>query len=115
MSDIPRPHPWYDREGQPITPTQWSKLREDSTYFLLAEDYLSDGSQVETVWSGIDMAHPPGMGLAPLLIFETMIWKNPAAKASQLFPDAVIRYTTEAEAKAKHSEVIALMLMRNSN
>lgn len=86
----------YDRQGNPITLEQWSRMFGDEEYKRIAKTDLPGGGHVSTVWMGLD--HGFG-GLH--LIFETMVFGHPGADNEQE------RYSTEQEARAGHEEMVA--------
>lgn len=86
---------YYDRDGSPITLTQWSKLRTRANTRLL-EDTVGK-HWVSTVWLGLDH----GYGKGPPLIFETMVF--PSGEWVEVYCD---RYSTIGEARAGHERVV---------
>jgi hypothetical protein len=92
------PH-YYDRQGQPLTPGVWAWRFADSSDKRLARTTLPDGRWVSTVWLGFD--HPPHEGLP--LIFETTVF---GSRGHSERVDGS-RYSTEAEAIAGHTRLVA--------
>lgn len=87
---------YYDRDGSPLTPLQWSAKFEDIPSRRIGWHEHPDGRHLSTVWLGLD--HQFGQG--PPLIFE-----------SCLFPgDVLERYSTEQEAKDGHARLVAEVL-----
>lgn len=84
---------YYDRDGQPITQSQWGQLFGDHNYKVVQQDKVN-GYFISTVWLG--MNHAYGVD-SPLAIFESMVFEEDS------YADLdCIRYATEAEAKAGH-------------
>jgi hypothetical protein len=92
--------PYYDRQGFPIpsdgvesSTCVWAR-RLDSSYRIVAEDELADGSRLSTVWLGLDH----GGGGRPL-IFETMrfapLRRRQRFYSSMDFPDPETGEETE--------------------
>jgi hypothetical protein len=101
---------YYDKNGKPIDPMEWSELLKDLKYRRVAETTLPDGKWVSTVWLGLDHSF---MGGEPL-IFETMVF-NEEKKRRKLFGEwkmmmgdeiACQRYFTLEEAKKGHEKLV---------
>ena len=93
---------YYDREGKPLELFAWASLFEDIPYKRIAKDVLPDGTEVSTVWLGLD--HNFGFG-GPPLIFETMVFA--ATEDGSLGDElATERYATEEQAKAGHEAMV---------
>jgi hypothetical protein len=92
-------HLHFDRNGEPISPEEWSAAfgRDDRT---VARTSLGTRGEVSTVWLGLDASHGDG----PPLIFETMMFGGPmhALRLGQ--------YSTEEGAKAGHQAVLNALL-----
>jgi len=103
---------YFDRNGNPISSEQWSRLFEDREYRRVAETKLPT-CWVSTVWLGLDhrsprhfTVHDPGRNHGSVhepptrpIIFETMVliagdWTDQR------------RCSTEAEARAQHDEMV---------
>lgn len=89
----------YDREGRPIEMWQWCMLVESFDYKVIEKSQLPDGTEVSTVWLGLDH----GFGGGPPLIFESMTFPPPGSEAKQ----DQDRYVTEEEARAGHAAMVA--------
>lgn len=92
---------YYDRQGHPLTLTEWAALFETAKRGDLkrvAETTLPNGTWISTVWMGLD--HSFGNG--PPLIFETMVFTN-RGDMRDLDSD---RYSTEADALAGHAAMV---------
>jgi len=117
---------YYDRAGFPIPadgPTPpvlvWAQRMEQRDSRAVALDELPDGSQLSTVWLGLDRAM-----MGPPLIFETMRVTGPRSHHRPRplpFPNPFgepdekterLRYTTEEEALAAHHEIRRRLVLR---
>ena len=92
---------YYDRDGKPMTLTEWSKAVEKPDAKRVAEDTLPNGMWVSTVWLGID--HNYSDTGSPI-IFETMVFPS---KDGPLDEQDVERYATESEAVTGHKAMVA--------
>jgi len=133
---------YYDRQGFPIPGDDaanippcimWARLREHSDH-RVAWDELPDGSQLSTVWLGMDHSFLIG----PPQLFETMRFKGETSvvrmvspsgaplemegRESLDFPDPAdgelteqLRYTTEEEALATHHEIVRRFRIREGH
>jgi hypothetical protein len=98
---------FYDREGNAISPEEWSLLFRGDNRLLLdtARDEQEREHRVSTVWIGLDMGH----GLAPVpLIYETMVF------CEHMPPDCEwdqeqYRYSNEQQAREGHEETVRLV------
>lgn len=88
---------YYDKDGSPLTLTEFVEKFEDDNYKRVAFDRIGD-VEVSTVWLGLD--HQYGDG-SPL-IFETMVFGGE-------HDDDQWRYETEADAVDGHAAAIALV------
>lgn len=61
----------FDQEGNPISPTTWALMLEDSEHRIIEQIWIGDVT-VSTVWLGMDQSF--GHGSEPALIFETMVF-----------------------------------------
>lgn len=100
---------YYNREGQEIDHDEWLKLWRDKLYRVIAQTEV-EGVWVSTVWLGLNHSFSPA---GPKLIFETMIFGPDVEtaevgdlKAEAREEKAQYRYSTEAEAKADHMELV---------
>jgi hypothetical protein len=94
---------WFDRDGQPMTFEAWIEAYHPQNFTRcrrIAQDTTPGGHIVSTVWLGLD--HSFGEG--PPLIFETMVQLVSGDWVDQQ------RYSTEAEARSGHAEVLARWL-----
>lgn len=96
----------FDRQGRPISSDRMEELLRDESYRRLefttieAGD-LSDpktGAYVSTIWLGLDH----GLGFGAPIIFETE-----AMRRGKLCEGR--RYATEAQARAGHAKVVAII------
>lgn len=126
---------YYDRAGFAIgadgslpAAIRWAQLSEQPEYQRVALDDLPDGSELSTVWLGLDHSH----GFGQPLIFETMrfsasvetvmLAERPRPYHPPLpFPvpggepdeeTEQLRYTTEEEALAAHHEIRRRLVLR---
>jgi hypothetical protein len=114
---------YYTRQGFAIgadgsvpAPIVWALLMERDGYERVARDELPDGSELSTVWLGLDSSY----GFGPPLIFETMRFSH-AEGAFVSFPNPTsepeeqtiqLRYTTEEQALAVHHEIRRRLVLR---
>ena len=89
---------FYNRQGNPITPSEADSLLIDINYKRILETTLPDGKWISTVWLGIN--HQFGNG--PILIFETMVF-NSKGNFTDLDCE---RYSTENDAIIGHYKMI---------
>lgn len=91
---------YYDKEGKPITSSEWAKLFQDVEYKVVRQTTTKNNYFISTVWLGLDHGH----GLDEILIFETMVFdmKN-GFTGRDLFME---RYETEEQAKQGHREAV---------
>jgi hypothetical protein len=84
---------WLDKEGNTITPEEWSKLQNDRDYRIIKQEHVGP-YWVSTVWLGIysNIDGEPE-------IFETMVFNNKDYGEDQW------RYTTLEDATAGHERV----------
>lgn len=99
-------HLYYDRAGKKITSIEWRNLSEDREYRRIEFEELPDGTQVSTVWLGLE--HGVNDDGKPL-IFETMSFLPNGDS------DKCRRYFTEEEARLGHEEVKLEILKEVSN
>ena len=88
-----------------MTIEQWLEKIGNLQYKRVAATYLGtakDAPWVSTVWLGVDHAFRRPGEEGPILIFETMVFGLPA------FAEEQWRYTTEEQALAGHTEIVAL-------
>lgn len=90
-------HPYYNRQGHPITLKWYCRYHCDMKYMRVARTRIDADAYVSTVWLGIDH----GWGGESPIIFETMIFGGP-------FDEYQRRYHTEAEAIDGHWRVVVL-------
>jgi hypothetical protein len=88
---------YYDKDGSPLSFTEWGLLCESDEYRRIAKSQCAD-VWVSTIWMGIDYTWGMGPHRA---IFETMVFGEGA------WAGYVARYPTEAAARAGHDEVVA--------
>ena len=92
---------YYDRKGKPINDVlEWGRLLEDFKYKIVKQEYLSDGKWISTVWLGLDHGFLPNHNKP--LIFETMVFP----KKGEFGDLDMARYSTEAEAKLGHKNMV---------
>ena len=102
-----RPH-YFNRRGEPISLEEWARTHSDSRYRNVAQHQIR-GWKVSTVWLGLDHAwHGPPQ------IFETMIFSPRGWDDEAELNNYQERHATEAEAEARHYEIIG-MLVREMN
>lgn len=95
-----------DRQGKPITYTEYVVLMRDMSYKRVAKDTVGE-LLVHTVWLGQDF----NWGFGPTVeLFETMVFKLPKDGSSPFkYPVAdfgAARYATEEEALEGHREAV---------
>jgi len=88
-------HPYYNRDGEPITMSEWGALAEDLTYRIVEQTEIGEEVEVSTVWLGIDHGFVDDVPL----IFETMVFGGKHDQFQQ-------RYPTEDLALFGHQEVV---------
>jgi hypothetical protein len=88
---------YYDRDGQQISLTEFSKVKS-----RVAEDTLPNGYWVSTVWIGLDHS----FGGSKPLIFETMVFPHDGQNVTSWGELDSDRYSTEAEALAGHRSMV---------
>lgn len=93
----------YDRQGNPISITEWCRLLRDTAYQHVAVTVVGE-AVVSTVWLGLD--HSFGHG--PPMIFETMVFYD----SRNEWDDLQERYPTEGAAVAGHDQVVAAVRER---
>lgn len=91
---------YFDKKGKPISLEEFTKLFGDSSYKVLRQTRLRDGTRISTVWLGIAHGHGPS---GPL-IFETMVFP-PKTSVSQ--EEEQYRYSHEEQALAHHKQLVS--------
>jgi len=86
---------WFDRRGRPIDVTEMVRLSQDSSYRVVARDWVGR-VEVATVWLGFDHSFRS----AQPVLFETMVFGGRMDQYSR-------RYSTEDEALSGHARVLA--------
>lgn len=100
---------FYDREGRPITMQKWSRMFEDIRYRVVASNNVNN-IWISTIWLGLDLNY--GLGGPPLL-FETMVFDTD--NITRPWRDIEMRrYSTEAEAREGHAELLELVTLLES-
>jgi ABC-type sugar transport system substrate-binding protein len=89
---------YYDRDGNPITLEQWTELQGNRGY-RVAETNLVDGTDVSTMWLGIDRS-----GQQPPAIYETVVF-NASGDLVE-----VQRHPTMRDALAAHQKLVAVFI-----
>lgn len=94
--------PFYDRQGNPITWTEWSrkKLSDGPDRDDRVGLDTVNGTEISTVWLGSPAGKDWGHASSAPLIFETLVTDR---DGSRVFA----RYCTEAEAEDGHRQVVA--------
>jgi hypothetical protein len=87
---------YYDFDGNPIDVLEWGRLFESSDR-VLARTFVDDGTEISTVWLGLDYS----FGHGTPLIFETMIFGGPHDEYQD-------RHTNRDAALAGHDQAVAL-------
>jgi hypothetical protein len=87
---------YYDFEGNPIDVLEWARLFESADR-VLARTRVGDGSEVSTVWLGLDYS----FGQGTPLIYETMIFGGPHDEYQD-------RHPNRDAALAGHDQAVAL-------
>ena len=87
---------YFDKQGQAIDMKAWARLMEGAEYKRVALTKLPNGTDVSTVWLGLNHSYGEGRPL----IFETMTFGDEETQEQQ-------RYSTEAEALAGHEAMVA--------
>jgi hypothetical protein len=107
-NEVPDPPRYFNRLGVGISMREWAELREDSTYFRIAETTVAGRWWVSTVWLGIDH----GFGRGPPIIFETMVFDHgPDTSGLNRYDDLEMeRYRTEAAAREGHERMVQLVV-----
>ena len=91
---------FYDRSGRRIRYSEYSHLREDPSYRVLARDRVA-GGEVVTAWLGTDQG--PGDPGDPPSVFGTVT----IDAAGSLVDGQELFSASEAEAFANHAQVVA--------
>lgn len=94
----------YDRDGNPITLERWIELYEADPESRRVAKTTIGSYLISTVWLGLDHS----MFGDPPLIFETMVFPTVAGEMVPTEYDCW-RYSTEADARAGHEEVVTLL------
>jgi hypothetical protein len=95
---------YYDRDGNPVDADEFGRLSGDRTYKVVEQTWVP-GFLISTVWLGID--HNLGStGIAPPVIFETMIFHRDEDGETDFGDIYMNRYCTEQEAGDGHIEAI---------
>jgi hypothetical protein len=76
----------------------WARAFEKTESRRIGNTVLSDGTEISTVWLGLDHGSPNG----PPLIFETMVFRS--NRDGDLDCE---RYATEEGARAGHEAMVA--------
>ena len=92
---------YYDKQGKKLTMLEHIELFGNEAYGQVGKTELPDGSIVSTVWMGIDHGFVPGEPV----IFETMVFDKTGESVE------CRRYSTEAEAKAGHTQAVKAWAM----
>lgn len=92
----------YDKNGEPISLTEWARLFEDRDYQRVRSTMLA-GIHVSTVWLGLD--HSFSDGGTPV-IFETMVFGKDDDE------EICVRYCTEDEAIIGHIAMVEEVLAK---
>ena len=93
----------YDRSGMRIDYRTYSYLFTDWSYRQIMRTEFPDGTEVSTVWLGLDHAYGFGKGVEPL-IFETMIFSDGNLNHE------CNRYATELRAIEGHRQMVELVI-----
>ena len=98
---------YFRRDGTPYPPGdaglwEWCDDFAKEELRIVRQDKLPDGTEISTIWLGIDHDHHATMhGLPHLpLMFETMVWGPDGNIALQM------RYRSENDAIAGHMEIV---------
>ena len=89
---------YYDRKGQPITSSDWSRSFNDKEKSVVRQTDLDNGAWVSTVWLGLNHRFSEG----PPLIFETMVFPRRGTWGEL----DCQRYSTEEEALTGHEAMV---------
>lgn len=89
----------YDKDGNPISMEEWTRLFGDLEYKTIGKSEVGD-YRVSTVWLGLNHSYGDGA----MLIFETMIFDSD--DYSGLFQ---MRYTTQEQAEIGHRLVVEML------
>lgn len=92
----------YNKKGEEINNLELARLHSLDDYRIVAQDHLSNGYYISTVWLGLD--HSFGTG-APL-IFETMVFLSLADGSTDFSGLETYRYETEEAAIKGHEETL---------
>lgn len=92
---------YFDRRMKPITRDEWSRLRLDERYCVLACDQLGPSTFVKTIWLGFD----PDEKSQPE-IFESMAYYHDGEGDSDMHEIASRSYCTERDALEGHFELV---------
>jgi hypothetical protein len=94
---------YFRRDGTPYTGEravfEWAHDFEDAAKCIVAQESLSDGKWVSTVWTGL----PTNPNAERKLIFETAVFSAHPPDADIIDQD---RYATELEALQGHNRLV---------
>ena len=96
---------WFDKAGEPIDTATANDLLGDRDYARVALTRITSGTdptvdfRVSTVWLGLNHNHVDD---GPPILFETMVFGGTEDQDQTQW-----RYSTEAEARAGHAEIVA--------
>jgi hypothetical protein len=106
MPDDEHSPPYYGRQGERITQQQYFELHEDDTYRIVKHTKVGN-KVVSTVWLGLDHNWHRLLGTDPI-IFETSVFFIGEDGSIEVRGGATVaRDHTEAEALARHENVVA--------
>lgn len=94
---------FYNRDGEPITITEWMALQAADDYRIVEQTEVND-YLVSTIWLGLDVNSEIVSGRDRQL-FETMVFRGRPGEDV-----ACYRWPTEARARQAHAELVTLIL-----
>lgn len=95
ISEMMRKPLHYDRQGKPISQSDWSEAQEDFDYKVIGKTIVG-GLEISTVWNGLDISLLSG----PPMIFETFVFRLEPQKREPL--GVAERYATEGQSRLGH-------------
>jgi hypothetical protein len=97
---------YYDKDGKPITLTQWGQLSEFPKYRFIASDTIGT-MWLSTIWLGLDHALHFFDDAGPPLIFETCLFVVPQGDDRWTTLE-MERYSTIEQAREGHARLLGL-------
>lgn len=100
---------YFKRDGSPCSMADWLELSQFKDYRVIAQSPVPKAF-VSTVWLGVDH----GFSRGKPIIFETMVFAGEDWESGGEVLDCQ-RYSTEAEAREGHAEMVKRYGSRKEN